>query len=808
VSDLRRGSVSLFLLALAVLLLEVAFTRIFSVMFWHHFVYLIVSLALLGFGAASTFLTVSPRFSSEGINSRLLARYALAFCLSTVLGFGAATKVRFQPMDIFRGDLSNIFSMLMLYVIIGVPFFFAGVCIGYLISRAGEAVNRLYFWDLLGAGVGALLSVVCINKLGAEGTIYVAGVAGGLVASSYARAGGGRALRLAAPASVALALLMVLVAARGQVFPVSFQPEKEIYARAKESHYYSWHVVGRVDVLSPSPRLSAFGGAISQACDPKFLEIPIRCIFQDGSAPTGIVSVPNGDVAKVPALGYYLQSAPYVIKPEPKRALVIGVGGGIDVLIALFHGARHVVGVELNPATVLAVKDFYADFAGRIFDRPEVELIAAEGRHYVTATSDRFDVIQLSGVDSFAALSSGAYALSEGYLYTVEAVQDYWRRLRGGGVLSFSRLLYEPPRESLRLVSVMIEALRRLGVDNPERHLIVTSGHTEGTGWAETLLKKGEFTEPDAAACRDWAERMRFEVLYDPFRPRDNPFDQLIRSSPQRRAVMIEEYPYNISPISDDDPFFFNYSRWRSLFRGARGESTEGSEFPLGLVVLLLSLVQILILGAALIVGPLLPRVTQLRRVRHKGRLLIYFGALGLGFITVEIALLQKYTVFVGGPVYAMAVTLFAILVFSGLGSLVAKSVSGLVRRALTVILLVLVGAILAESVFVNFAVPRLMFLSHALRCLVTVLAIAPLALLMGMPFPTGLRVAQRLGQAIVPWTWGVNAVMTTLGSMLCVLVSMNLGFTAGLYGAALTYLVALLVGLDEVPIGERSTGG
>lgn len=806
-SPTGRGSAALFFIAMGVLLLEVALTRVFSVMTWHHFAYLIISLAMLGFGAASTFLTVSPRFAHAGVDDRIVARYALGFALTTVLGFACATKVRFHPMDIIQhGDFSNAFSLLMLYVMVGVPFFFAGVCIGYLLSRAGEAVNRLYFADLLGAGTGALLSIVVINRLGAEATMYAVAAGGALVALLYAR-GTGRGLRAGAVATFLVSVGMTFLAARGQVFPVYYPPDKMIASRQMEPHFFRWHTVARVDVMQPSPRLSEFGGKLGPAIPPKLREVPIRAVFQDGAAPTGIVRLPDGDPKKVPALGYYLQAAPYVTKPKPERTLIIGVGGGVDVLIALFHDAQEIVGVELNPVIVHAVTERFADFAGRVFERPNVRLITAEGRHYLTSSDETFDIIQLSGVDTFTALASGAYALSENFLYTVEAMKDYWAHMREGALLGFSRCLFTPPRETLRLVGIQLQALEEMGIDDVERSLIVISGTSWGSAWAETLLKKGEFSREEVNAYREWAQRMGFEVVYDPYRSQANPFDQLIRATPPQRETLMREYPYKIRPIRDDDPFFFQFSRWGSLLNPPRQEGGDWG-FPVGLAVLLLTLVQVLVLATALILAPLLSRARQLRGVPGKGRVLVYFAALGLGFITIEIALLQKYSVFVGGPVYAMAVTLFAILVFSGLGSLLSRQVGERVPGALTVVLLAVVVMLVGEILFVNHGVPHLMSLSHVQRCAVTAAAIAPLAVLMGMPFPIGLRRVQALGLSVVPWAWGVNAVMTTIGSMLCVLISMEWGFTVSLSAGGAVYLLALCAGLDRVVARSGRTDG
>ncbi len=816
----RRASVALFLLAGSVLVLEVALTRVFSVMTWHHFAYGIISLAMLGFGAASSFLTVASRFSGTEVNGRLVARYALGFCLTTALGFATATKIRFHPTEIGQyQDYSNLFSLLLLYVVVGIPFFFAGVCIGYLISRAGKAINRLYFADLIGAGTGALLSLAGINIVGVEATIYGAAAAAGLVAVLYAVTDRRWGLRIASVLTLMFVVFLAGTASRRTILPVYFPPGKVPRESTMDPHYYKWHVVARVDVMNPRHGGWTFGGQFSPRHNALLKQYHTRGILQDGGAPTVIVHVPDGDVKNVPGLDCFLKSAPYVIKPNAPKVLVIGVGGGIDVLIALHHGAKDIVGAEINPVTVDVVKNRFADFAGRIFDRPDVKLIAAEGRHYVTTTDARFDVIQLSGVDSFTAQSMGAYALSENYLYTMEAIQEFWRHLAEDGLLSFSRWMRHPPREALRLVATELEALRRLGVEDPKQHFVVVAVTGGEMSWAESLLKESPFTREEVEAYRQWAERMGFQVLYDPFRNRENRFDRLIRASSARAKNLIESYIYNIRPTTDDDPFFFQFHRTppsvERFVESWEERAGQTPRVPIAVTMLRLMFVQILVLSAAFILGPLWSRRSQLGLVPHKGRVLIYFAALGLGFILVEIAMLQKYSVFVGGPVYAMAVTLFAMLVFSGLGSLFSQWVGRVVPHALTVLLLLLSLGIIGEVMFANHVVPQLMYLPHTARCIVTVLVLAPLAMLMGMPFPMGIRVAQGLGQAIIPWAWGINAVATTLGALVCVLISMEWGFTTSLFTGAALYFIAMCLGLEklsrpvalaDVPVEPTST--
>ncbi|MGH7804570.1 MAG: hypothetical protein ACREQJ_09485, partial [Candidatus Binatia bacterium] len=447
----RRAAPGLFLLGMSVLMLEITLTRILSVMSWHHFAYLIISLALLGFGAASSYLTVSPRFRTTDFDEGVIARYALGYCIATVFAFATMTKILFYPLDAYmHRDYSQAYSLLLLYAVVGVPFFFAGTCIGYLLSRAGEAVNKLYFADLIGAGSGALLAILAINTLGAEATIYLVATSAGLVALLYAAPRDGW-VRIGSLVAVGICALMTFAAARTELFPVYFPPEK-LFREALAPHYFRWHVISRVDVLEPESRWWSFGGALSRKFEGEFP--PVRGVYQDGAAPTGIMNVPPGtSIQDIPILGYYLQRAPYIVKEGAARGLVIGVGGGIDVLMALHAGVRHVTGVELNPLMVDAVKSRFADFAGRVFDRPDVELVQSEGRHYLSTHTDRsdqerFDVIQLSGVDTYNAASAGAYALSENYLYTFEAMREFWGNLTDTGIVSYSRFLFEPDRET------------------------------------------------------------------------------------------------------------------------------------------------------------------------------------------------------------------------------------------------------------------------------------------------------------------------------------------------------------------------
>lgn len=792
----RSTLAALFLLAMSVLLMEVCLTRVFSVLSWHHFAYLIISLALLGFGAAGSYLTAADRLGKPPPPLSELGRYAWRYAIAVMVAMVLVSKLRFYPEDIQQGDYSNLLSLLLIDVIVAIPFFFAGICIGRLVALAGDAVNSFYFVDLVGAGLGALAALAVLNTLGAVAGVFAAAALGALAACCLG-AEGCRARRWVYGLTLLAAIALVPLTANTRVLPLYYPPSKEMFRKEGQVEFTGWNVVGKIDILKPSPVPWSFGGWLSDRFTNASPEV--RGIFQDGCAPTGILNV-RGRPEDEPILGEYLQAAAYTVK-RPDDVLVIGIGGGADGLIAMHHGAGRVVGVDINPVTVRAVSTRFRDWCPGLWAEPgRFRMEVSEGRHYLTRTGDRFDVIQLSGVDTFTALASGAYTLSENFLYTQEAQRDYWRHLKPGGILSFSRWLFSPPRETLRLVNTQLAMLEAEGVARPADHLVVVSGGTyqpDRSPWAETLLKQTPFTAEEVDRVVAWADARGFQMIYDPFHARTNTFNAFIGATPQARVGLVADYPYHVGPTTDDSPFFFNFYRWGSLThmsrdRGGLTGSSGGysiTRLPLGLLILAASLVQILILSAAFILAPLAIRRGPRTAAPGRFGVFVYFAALGLGFMFVEIALLQKFTVFVGGPVYSMAITLASILVCSGIGAFLARGLAARPGRGLAVVLVAIVAAILLESVFLNRFLPTLLGLSLHTRWLVTGLACLPVGLLLGMPFPTGLRILERLAPEARAWAWGVNAFATVLGSMLAVMLSIECGFTAALYTACAIYL-------------------
>jgi hypothetical protein len=775
-----RVSALIFLLALAVMILEVALTRVFSFITYHHMTYLVIAVAMLGFGAAGTFLTV--RGASVGptpAGDARLAHHATLFGAATLVALVLFPRIHFYPMDMYHlGDQRNLVSLFFLITLTAGPFFFGGVCIALILSAAGASVNRVYLADLAGSATGALLAIGLINSAGAmASSVVAAGIAIGAGALVAPRR---RWLRAAAGVGI---LALSPLSESGAILPLHVPPGKQLFGAESTIETVSWHVITRLDVGRPMECACSFGGSLS----PRFAGPPplARLIFQDGSNLTGIIH-PTPTPEETPVLGYFLQGAPYVIRPRA-RGLVIGSGGGIDVMVALHHHAANVVAVDVNPKTMHLVRSTYGDFAGHVFDRPDVEPVVSEGRHFLGRDARRFDVIQLSGVDTWAAQASGAYALTENFIYTAEAFDQYLAHLQPEGILGFSRPFVDPPLETFRLMATALDALDRIGVVEPSRHLLIVAGHglASDVPWAEILVKRAPFTEREVQDLSAFSQRLGFDVVFDPLTPSQTALDGLGRSDAAGRDVLLSAYPLNVRPVTDDAPFYFQYHRWRDLL-----DPPLGLPAPMAMWILAGSGLQVFLLSALVVLYPLWRRRSGATARGGRAGIFSYFASLGLGFIFVEVALLQKLTVFLGGPAYALSITLFTLLLSSGLGSFASERAAARPLRLMAAITPALAGLIVLLAFFLDSATHHLMALSLVGRAMAAVVLIAPLGLLMGMPFPAGLRYVGARRPELLPWAWGINACATVVGTTTCMLVVSSFGFRAALLVGAAAYLV------------------
>ncbi|MBX3027360.1 hypothetical protein KF840_20875 [bacterium] len=767
------------LLAAAVMLVEIALTRIFSFTIWHHFAFMVLSVALLGFAVSGVVLALAPQLREHPLGGA--AWCAAGFAAAVLAAVGLVTHVPFDPtrLAVERAQLAY---LVLTYAVLVVPFTLAGLAIVLLLTAFAASVHRLYASDLIGAGLGCMLVVALIGWLGADGVIWAAAAAAALAAAllraEVERRGAARCLVLPLLAVVSLPLAPQVLAIRpGPGKGLSQFLDRERFPDARVVHT-EWNAIARVDVVENS-------GTVRWTANPQAgVPLPPQVqIVIDGDAATPIVS-PDSETAGQSFLDYMLPSAAAQVF-RPRRALIIGAGGGVDVLVALRNGAEQVTAVEVNPAIAALMTGPYAARTGELFARPAVRLHVAEGRAFVRRTSDRFDVIQLSFVDTWAASASGAYSLAEAYLYTVEAFTDYLAHLTDDGVLTLTRWLWSPPRETLKLCTVAAAALRRLGVADPARHIVVLSLGRLGN----VLVKRTPFTAADLAALQQVAAARQFGFLYAPGAAGENEFTSFLGAADP--DAWIARYPYDVTPAVDDRPFFFQFGRWRDAnpFGAGWGDSMLALS---GRLVLLATLGQAVVLSALLLIAPL--ALQRRRGPRHRlGGVIVYFAAIGVSFMLLEVSLMQRLTLFLGHPVYATACVLAALLVAGGLGSACAGPLTRGGAR-----LRLICAAIAALAIAYGALLPMVLAaaLPYTLPARLAVAAglLLPLGFLLGIPFPAAVAslTAQRAAP-LIGWAWAANGCASVLGPLLAVLIAMEVGFAAVAWIAALGYGLALV---------------
>lgn len=802
------------LISATILAYEVLLMRLFSIIQWHHFAYMIISIALLGFGASGTLVAFARRPLVKRYPAAFAASAAL-FGITAIACFAVAERLPFNALEIVwnprqLGWLAASYALLIL------PFFFGATCIGLAFSRHPGQIGRVYAFDLVGAGIGAL-GIVGLLFLVFPSTALRIVAALGFAAAALAATGMARYRWLAAGG---LGLAAVAIAVWLPPFWTDPGPHISQYkglrmalevpnARVVEERSSPLGLLTVVESPAvPFRYVPGLGLANTQ-------EPPAQlAVFTDGDSITALTAY-GGDPATVAYLGRTTAALPYRILHRP-RVLILGAGGGEQVLLALSAGAGTVDAVEVNPQMINLARVRFADFAGGIFSRPDVHLHLAEARAFAATTGERYDLIQMPLLDSFGAAAAGVQSMHENYTYTVEALRDYLAVLRPDGVLAVTRWLRVPPRDILKLFATAAAVLEADGVAEPGRHLaLIRSWNT-----ATLLVARSPFTGEEVTAIRRFAAENFFDISWAPGIAvsdvnRYNQLDQeylyegaLALLGPAR-ADFIERYKFDIAPATDNRPYFFDFFRWRALPELLTLRTQGGAAMlDWGYLILVTTLVQAAILSAVLILLPLRLSRRALGTAGHRLRFGLYFLALGLAFLFIEIAFIQRFVLFLGHPLYAVAVVLAGFLAFAGLGSALAARWMAAVGRGSAVrgiALAVVAIAFLATTYLLALPLifEGLLALPVAAKIAIALLLIAPLALFMGMPFPLGLGHVGAYSEAFIPWAWGINGCASVLSAILAALLAMHVGFTGVVTIATILYLVApaLLAGSwDKLP--------
>jgi hypothetical protein len=773
--------------------------RLFSIIQWHHFAYMMISLALLGYGVSGAFLMLLQRQLLQRFAASYLINLAL-FGLTSVACFLLAQQIPFNAEEVLWDPRQSLW-LLSTYLLLAVPFFFAANAIGLALVHYRERLSRIYAADLVGAGLGsigilallfALLPVQALMVLG------LLGLAAALIGAWELRQG-----------AVVLWLILPLMAALllmpGSWRTLEMSPYKglsqTLLIRDTRMIAQRSSPLGLLDVVaSPTiPLRHAPGLSLNASTEPP----PQLAVFTDGDG-LSVINRYNGDTQTLAYLDQLTSALPYHLRPI-KRGLVLGAGGGADVLQALYHHTAHIDAVELNPQFARLLTTDYADFAGHLYATPGITLHIAEARSFVDGSAGDYDLIQVSLLDSYSASASGQYALSENHLYTTEALGEFLQKLATDGFLSITRWIKLPPRDTLKLFATAIDALRASGVHDPGQQLILIRGWQTST----LLVKNGIVDAADIERVRAFCAARAFDVAWYPGITPDesNRYNRLRKAwfhdaavalLGEQRERFLEDYKFNLTPSSDDRPHFFHFFKWLTLQEVLQLRERGGAALTdAGYLVLVATLAQAMIASLLLILLPIWiyqRRIRPGRQTVRRSRVVGYFLVLGLAFLFIEIAFIQKFLLFLHHPLYAIAVVLSSFLVFSGLGSAWLGRVAPGGNRgrllAWAVAGIVVLGALYLLSL--DTLLQQLAALPDVARILITAALIAPLAFCMGMPFPLGLARLADYAPDLIPWAWAINGCASVISAVLATLLAIHLGFATVIAIALALYALAL----------------
>jgi hypothetical protein len=783
-----------FMVAFATLMTQVLVHRMVTAKLLNNFAFVVISLTMLGFAASGVLLTwrgAHGKVPGQGP----IAGWSAAFVLSLL---GATIGLYHAPADLMVNSRLEFVLKLLAFVpgalALAVPFTFCGLILGTLLSAPRLPTRRVYGADLVGSAVGALLVLPAVSRFGVE-TSLLATSALLLVTGVGIAPPRGRVARLVC---VAAALALALTGLHeGTAYDLKYPRSTNLYEISHMDAPFGvetvvWDPVSRIEVSrTPPPEVGRVTFPSLFGTNRTFLARFERVLTQNNFAFTVAVNY-DGHKESLRGIEETIYSAAYQAGTAPRpRVLVIGVGGGFDILNGLAFDARDIVGVDVNAATLHLLRDTYRDYFSAWVSDPRVHLEHDEGRHYLTTHAARYDVLQLSGVDSYAGTAAAAHVFSENYIYTEQAFDLYLSRLSDRGILNMMRLEQEPPREMVRALATAVAALRRAGVERPDRNVVVLR---ESTGHFVALLVMRTPFPPEAV------QRLALWTAGNPYielaaapgatPERPNVYAEFLGlGSPTLEAAYLTAIPFDVSPVGDDRPFFFRFSRWSHLFSTRPAVRASLPAMELSLSVLLA------VLAAASLLAVVLPLRLLASRGRHVAsafRFGVFFTAIGLGYLAIEIGFLQKFGLFLGHPNYALSVVLAVMLLASGVGAL---SSAALLRRLgkLRHVAYLLAALLLVEVLLVLPRLSGLLELPFVARVGVVVALVGPTGLLLGVFFPSALESLKPGAAAFVPWAWGLNGMASVLAPVASVAFSMTWGIDALLLAAVPVYLAAAL---------------
>jgi hypothetical protein len=781
-------------LSAATLLLESTLTRLLAVAQFYHFAFLVVSLALLGFGASGTLLSIFPRLRKTP-PLLLLALCGIAFSISTLLAYEAVNNLPFDTYSI-AWDRRQILYFALYYLSLTLPFLWAGLGIAVSLASEGENSHIIYAANLFGSAIGVLLTPLALYLSGVPGAVLISCMVGSLPILPLKNT----RLRLPALATLMVGLIIMVLLSKnnlgGQaILGMTISPYKGLsYAHqypGSITQFSQWNTFSYVEVLSNAgtrilPGLSYMTPDIS---------LPVQYGLSIDA--DSLLPITQAKPDQFTMAGYLPEAVAFLLRPEAD-VLVLDAGAGLGVLQALYGGARQVTTTVDNPLVLQAILQSPIDID--VFSDPRVQVISEVSRVYLQQDHHDYDLIYLPLTDAYRPITSGAYSLVEDYSLTEEAFIDILSHLNPDGILVISRWLQTPPSESIRLITMIDKAFEKSSLNHAKSFTLFSKALIayRGIQTFTVIVQPDGWNNSELTSVREFTEERRFDLVWAPdihpeetnqFNILTEPIDyeliQALLSTPNR-VDFYDSYPYAIAPPTDDHPFFFHFFRWRQLpdvlaNLGHKWQPFGGS----GYLVLFAFLTLVVLLSSALIFLPLFFYRTGVKISKSgKVQAFAYFSSIGVAYLFIEIPLIQRSILLLGQPTYAFVVVVFTLLLFSSLGSLLARKIWLPKRFILPALVLF---AALTPSISNRFG-EALLGCSLLARVLITIISLIPLAVFMGFPFPFGLSWLDEHYPTLIPWAWAVNGCASVIASVVAAILALSYGFTFVLHVGAVIY--------------------
>ncbi|HCA42566.1 MAG TPA: hypothetical protein DEP28_04855 [Bacteroidetes bacterium] len=782
--------IGIFLISLSTLLLEFTLTRILSVVLWYNFAFMVISVALLGFGISGTFLSVNEKIKKIPTD-KLLSYLSLGFGISVMFTFIVMNKIPFDPFSLFSESVQFVYLPIY-YLLITLPFFIAGLIISILLTKYKSEINKLYFADLVGAGLACFAFVILMPSFGGNGTIVFIAIGGFLTAIVF---GFSNHKWLSFINVILIGFSLFFLTDLDKMLPIN-SSENKIYGNFIKQNPHKklmteWNTISKIDVMKEDEG-SEDGYDI------------LTAIIDDGNATTTIPNVKKLPPETKPADASNLAFSTFPQGDTIKNVFIVGSAGGGEILTSLYHNSRDITAVEINGILNDIISEKLVYWTGPLVKgNKNVNLITDDARSVLSSKGDIYDVIISAHTISSSAVSSGAMSMVENYILTQEAVQEYITHLNNeGGVLYITR----PETQIPKLITSLRKAreVTSLGTHKDKNNIIVfrrAPSEFEGdkSFMGGVIYKKNGFSDVDVVNVRNEASMLNLEILYDPLQKQDGVYKDLIESD--NLDEIIKNYKTDIAPATDNKPFFDNNIGFKNLTFESMKEVFSQNEKailalkdrPVAETTLIVILIQSIIVAGFFILLPL-------KLVKDKGdnkfnkNFLIYFACLGIGYIMIQVCLIQKFTLFLGQPVYTLLTVISSMLIGSGIGSMFSFKFFNNSNKKLVIIFSLIAVFVLMIGIFNPILFSNSVRLELIWRIIITVIIVFPLGFFMGMPFPIGMSLIENSQTKFAALGWGINGFFSVIGTVITIIMAMTTGFTIVFITAAIIYLLALIL--------------